>query len=184
MLTEDGSRTRSHGLRPEVIGAQARALGLELLTGRGSWQTYEAAFKELLDAARGRGVTHVVFGDILLQEHKDWVERVCAERGLEAVEPLWREPTARLLEEFLAAGGEARIVAVNGAILGPEWLGRPLGLDLIPEFERLGVDPCGENGEYHTLVTRWPSFRVPIGVREAGRARHSGYWALDLELTG
>lgn len=182
MFTEDGSRSRSHGLRPEILQRQGEALGLELVCGRGSWQTYEAGFKRVLGDLRARGFTHMVFGDILLEEHKQWVERVCGEAGLEAWEPLWRQPTKELLREFLDTGGQALIVATKATLLDETWLGRQLNSDMFACFERLGIDPCGENGEYHTLVTNFPAFRFPLRTRECGRLLHDGYWMLDLKV--
>ncbi len=180
MFTEDGSRSRSHGLRPEVLQRQAGALGLELVCGRGSWQTYEAGFKRVLADLRARGFTHVVFGDILLEEHKQWVERVCGESELEAWEPLWHQSTTNLLQEFLNMRAQALIVATKATLLDETWLGRQLNLEMFPCFERLDIDPCGENGEYHTLVTNCPAFRFPLRIRECGRFLHDGYWMLDL----
>lgn len=182
MFTEDGSRSRSHGLRPEILRRQADLLGLELICGCGSWQTYEAEFKKVLVNLRVRGFTHVVFGDILLEEHKQWVERVCGEVGLKAWEPLWRESTTNLLREFLELGGHAQIVATKATLLDDSWLGRPLELSMLPSFERMGIDPCGENGEYHTLVTYFQAFRSPLRICECGRLQHDGYWMLDLIL--
>ncbi|MBI1955327.1 MAG: diphthine--ammonia ligase [Acidobacteria bacterium] len=180
MFTEDGIRSRSHGLRPEVLQRQAALLDLELLQGRGSWQSYEVEFKKLLRELRDRQFSHVVFGDIFLDDHKRWVERVCTETGLVAVEPLWEQPTSQLLLEFLNLGGEARIVAIKAALLDESWLGRPLSLELLPEFENLGIDPCGEYGEYHTLVTTSPLFTAPLTISDIGHHLHDGYWMLDV----
>ncbi len=179
MFTEDGRRSRSHGLRPEILQHQAEALGLELVGGRCNWQTYEAEFKRILKDLRARDFTHVVFGDILLAEHKQWVERVCGEVGLEAMEPLWGESTTDLLQEFLALGGKARIVSCKAALMDESWLGRWIDLALLPEFDRLGVDPCGENGEYHTVVTAAPAFRSPLKIQALDHSLHDGYWAMD-----
>src|SRR5438128_8303538 len=82
MFTEDGTRSRSHGLRPEVVARQASLLNLPLLSGRGSWKTYEEEFKRVLRELAASGLSHVIFGDIFLDEHKMWVERVCNECGL------------------------------------------------------------------------------------------------------
>ncbi len=116
MFTEDGTRSRSHGLRPEVIARQAELLGLSLVSGRGSWKTYEEEFKRVLRELARDGFP-VIFGDIFLDEHKAWVERVCSECGFEAVEPLWGEPTISLFREFLMTGTEAQIVATKAALL-------------------------------------------------------------------
>jgi diphthine-ammonia ligase len=182
MFTEDGTRSRSHGLRAEVIARQAELLGLRLVSGRGSWQTYEEEFKRILRELAGRAFSHVIFGDIFLDEHKMWVERVCNECGLEAVEPLWGEDTTALLREFLATGAQARIVATKAALLDEKWLGTNLCEDMLSSFGSLGVDACGERGEYHTLVFACHQMNSPLELREVGRLMHDGYWMLDLEL--
>ncbi len=182
MFTEDGARSRSHGLRPEVVARQAELLGLRLLSGQGSWQTYEQEFKRVLSALAQDGFSHVIFGDIFLDEHKAWVERVCGECRLEAVEPLWGEPTISLFREFLATGAEAQIVATKDALLDQSWLGQRLGDGMLSSFEALGVDACGERGEYHTFVVSSPRMSARLELREVGRLMHDGYWMLDLEL--
>ncbi|MGH9556395.1 MAG: diphthine--ammonia ligase [Terriglobales bacterium] len=180
MLTEDGVRSRSHGLRPEVLERQAAALGFELVCGRASWESYEAEFARLLHDLRLRGFTHVVFGDILFQHHRGWTQRLCAQAGLEAVEPLFEECTGRVVQEFLDLRGEALIVTVRDACLDETWLGRKLNSELIQEFKRRNVDPSGENGEYHTLVAYFPGFSVPLRLKELGKHRHNGCTMLDL----
>jgi uncharacterized protein (TIGR00290 family) len=182
MFTEDGARSRSHGLRRTVIARQASLLDLPLVSGRGSWKSYEEEFKRVLSALAADGFSHVVFGDIFLDEHRLWVERVCAERGLQAVEPLWGEPTNALLREFIATDARAQIVATKAALLDQKWLGQNLSEDMLPAFESLGVDPCGERGEYHTLVFASPRMSSPLKLREVARLMHDGYWMLDLEL--
>jgi uncharacterized protein (TIGR00290 family) len=182
MFTEDGTRSRSHGLRPEVMARQAELLGLRLVSGQGSWKTYEQEFKRALGELAKLGFSHMIFGDIFLDEHKTWVERVCKECGLEAVEPLWGEPTVTLFEEFLATGAEAKIVAAKAALLDQKWLGQRLGNEVLSSFELLGVDACGEHGEYHTLVVSSPRMCGPLELREIGRLMHDGYWMLDLGL--
>ncbi len=182
MFTEDGARSRSHGLRPEIFERQAELLGVELVPGYGSWQSYEEEFIRLLRTLPARDISHVIFGDILFPEHRGWVERVCREAGLQAVEPLWRESTSELVREFIRVGGQALIVAAKAAVLDESWLGRKLDPAMFPEFERLGVDPCGENGEYHTLVISFPAFSSPLRIREVARLLHDGYRMLDLTL--
>lgn len=183
MFTEDGTRTRSHGLRPEVVARQAELLDLPLVSGKGSWQTYEQEFKRILrELARGK-FSHLIFGDIFLDEHKAWVERVCGECGLEAVEPLWGQPTSKLFHEFIATGAKAQIVATKAALLDEKWLGERLREDMLSSFESLGVDACGERGEYHTLVFAAPQMSSRLELREITRLICDGYWMLDLELT-
>jgi hypothetical protein len=106
MFDEAGARSRSHGLRPEVVAAQAERLGLRQVTSRCTWPTYDAAFAAALDEVAADGVTHVVFGDILFPEHRQWAENICAPRGLTAVEPLFAHPRA-ICSSTVASGAEA-----------------------------------------------------------------------------
>jgi len=182
MFTEDGTRSRSHGLRPEVVSRQASLMKLPLVSGRGSWETYEGEFKRLLRELATNGFSHVIFGDIYLDEHKTWVERVCTECGLYALEPLWGEQTPELLQEFLATGAKAKIVKTKAGLLNEKWLGRILSDEMLSTFESMGIDACGERGEYHTVVVASARMSAGLAVREVGRLMHDGSWKLDLEL--
>ena len=169
MTDEDGRRTHSHVLPVSLVARQAQALGLPLVLRSASWDTYEAAFIDGLAELRGeRGVEVGVFGDIDLQPHRDWVERVCAVAGLRACLPLWGEPRRALLDELLAAGIVATVVAVNGDRLDERFLGRRLDPALIAELEAAGVDACGEEGEFHTVVTAAPLFAAPVAFAWRG----------------
>lgn len=182
MFNEDGTRSRSHGLRPEIIAAQIERLGLRSITRQCSWGTYDTAFDLALGDAAALAVTHVVFGDILFDEHREWAERLSAGRGLTAVEPLWKQSTTDLYRSFLQSGTRARIVTVRSSKLEDSFLGRDLAEDLLDEFVARDVDPCGEQGEYHTVVTSCEAFSRPLRVRAVGRATHSGCVAEDLVL--
>lgn len=164
MLDEDGGRSRSHGLRPEVLTAQAASLGVPLRTARASWASYEAEFTVLLAATAAEGATAAVFGDIDLAAHREWEEGVCAAAGLRASLPLWLESRRALVDELLGLGFRARIVAVREDALPADLLGRTLDAALVAEIERLGADACGENGEYHTVVFDGPDFAHPINL--------------------
>jgi diphthine-ammonia ligase len=182
MFAEDGERSRSHGLRPLVLEEQAARLGLPLFAGRASWASYEAAYRETLARVRALGITHVIFGDIMYDSNREFPERVCAAEHVTAVEPLWGEPTDSLYREFIATGADARIVTVRDGVLGPQWLGRRLTDDLLPAFVAAGVDPCGEHGEYHTVVVNAPLFSSPLDVARGKEVLHSGCWALDFTV--
>ena len=129
------------------------------------------------------GVTHVIFGDILFDEHRAWAEAQLRDarpdRGRAAVR---HRPTLTLFDEWIASGADAIIVTARAACLDESWLGRPLRREMLEEFARLGVDPCGERGEYHTVVTNSPLFSAPIDVVHGERVLRSGCWALDLTL--
>jgi diphthine-ammonia ligase len=182
MFNEDGTRSRSHGLRPEILAAQVERLGLHAITRTCAWETYDSAFDRALAEAAAMGITHVVFGDILFDEHRAWAERLSSGHGLTAVEPLWKESTTDLYRKFLVSGTRARIVTVRLGKLDESFLGRDLAEDLLDEFVVRNVDPCGERGEYHTLVTSCQAFSKPLHVRAIGRATNSGCIADDLVL--
>jgi diphthine-ammonia ligase len=182
MFDEPAERSRSHGLRPELLDAQADRLGLRRVTGRCTWQTYDAAFSGALREVKADGVTHVIFGDILFDEHRAWAETPCAAHGLTAVEPLFGSSTLALFDEWTASGADALIVTARAEFLDASWLGRPLRREMRDELTRLGVDPCGERGEYHTAVTNSPLFSSPIDVVHGEHVLRGGCHALDLNL--
>lgn len=180
VFTETGERSRSHGLRPDVVAAQVQRLGLTPLSGRATWAQYTDEYIRLLGEAAALGVTHVVFGDIMGEAHREWNERVCAAHGLTPVMPLWGEPTGALLSEFLATGSSATIVTTRTAHLDPSWLGRSLDDEASRELALLGVDACGEFGEYHTVVTNCPAFSSPLPVSHGVRVEQGPCWAMDV----
>ncbi len=182
MFDEDGERSRSHGLRAEILEAQAVRLGLRRVTGRCTWHTYDAAFAGALARLVADGVTHVIFGDILFDEHRRWAEQMCQTAVLTAVEPLFGLSTLTLFEEWTASGAGALIVAARAAFLDASWLGRPLRREMLDAFTRLGIDPCGERGEYHTVVTNSPLFSRPIALQAGAQVERSGCWVLDLTV--
>lgn len=183
MFDDAAERSRSHGLRPEVLAAQADRLGLRRFTGRCAWETYDAAFgATLVEAKAAMGLTHVIFGDILFDEHRRWAETMCGAAGLVAVEPLFGSSTLALFEEWTASGASALIVTANAECLDESWLGRPLRRDMLDAFTRLCVDPCGERGEYHTVVTNSPLFSEPLAVETGVRVQRSGCWTIDVRV--
>ena len=180
MFDEAGERSRSHGLRRALIAAQADRLGLRSVIARCGWNTYDAAFREALKELAADGITHVVFGDLVFPEHRQWAEARCREGGVDAVEPLWGTPTSELFDQFTASGAQALLVTVREPWLDESWLGRPLDAGMKPAFALRGIDPCGENGEYHTAVVDSPLFSRRIDVAHGIRVRQGACIALDL----
>jgi len=180
MFDEAGERSRSHGLRPEVIAAHADRLGLAIVSEGCTWDTYEQAFGRALGMAALRGCEHVIFGDIFEDSHRAWTERLAASAGLIPQQPLWGESTAHLVQEFLDRGGRASIVTVNSQWLDARWLGRSLSAEAIEELTALDVDPCGERGEYHTVVTDCPLFASPLVLEPGVIVTRDGCHAIDL----
>jgi diphthine-ammonia ligase len=180
MFDENGTRSRSHGLRQELIAAQAASLGFRPVTASCSWSSYDATFTAELRTLALDGITHVVFGDLVYPEHREWAEARCAEAGLTAVEPLFGCPTDELFDAFVASGSTALMVTIREPWLDETWLGRPLAAEMKPIFAERGIDPCGERGEYHTAVIDGPAFAYPIRVTTGERVRHGECVAIDL----
>jgi uncharacterized protein (TIGR00290 family) len=179
MLHEDGDVSRGHGLPLALLEEQAAALGIRLMTRATTWDGYEATFVSLLHELRAQGVEAGVFGDIDLQAHRDWVDGVCEVAGLSSHLPLWQEPRRRLLDEFLAGGSRATIVAIDSSKLGAEFLGLELDDAVISSLEAAGADACGEEGEYHTMVTQAPLFSRPVPLVWDGTEERDGHYVLS-----
>ncbi|MBN2569246.1 MAG: diphthine--ammonia ligase [Deltaproteobacteria bacterium] len=182
MVDEDDRFSRSHGIRTDIVKLQGKAMGVPVVQRRCSWETYEAEFKKALSTLKGSGIEAGIFGDIDLEEHREWEESICEESGLEAVLPLWGETRRRiLLEEFIAKGFEAIVVATKEELLGPEWLGRSIDRDFVRDISRVeGVDSSGEKGEYHTLVLSGPLFKKRMRIVKSEIVTHNQHCFLDI----
>jgi uncharacterized protein (TIGR00290 family) len=179
-------RVAMHGVRVELLRAQARAAGVQLVEVPLSWpstnQEYEARVGVAVAALRaGQGVTHVAFGDLFLADVRDYRERMLQGSGLTPLFPLWKEPTGPLVSQMLAAGLEARIVCLDPTRVGRELAGRRIDADLIAGLPD-DVDPCGERGEFHTFVTAGPMLCEPIPVAPGAVVEREGFVYADLTL--
>ncbi len=135
--------------------------------------TFEQDFLSALQDLRADGIGGLIFGNIHLADVRAWYEGRVRAAQLEHVEPLWGEAPSSIVREVLARGYSTILTCTEDATTDPDWLGRPLSEELIAAFEARGIDPCGERGEYHTLVTDGPTFRAPIDVRLGGIHIHS-----------
>lgn len=182
VLNEEGKISRSHGLPVSILMAQADAAGLPIHLVSSSWEQYETKFTSALSALKSRyEVSHVVFGDIDLQAHRDWEEKVCAAAALEAVLPIWQRHRRELVMEMLDSGMETMIVSCNET-MGERFIGRILTRNVVEELESMQIDPCGENGEYHTLVLDCPLFSERVQVTHEETLWHQQYWFARLSL--
>ncbi|XKE95169.1 diphthine--ammonia ligase [Metaplanococcus flavidus] len=182
MFEEDGSKSRSHGLPLEIMEAQAERMGLPLRIGKADWNNYEKEFISLLKNFKSEGIDMGVYGDIDLEDHRAWVQKVSKEADIEVSHPLWGEPRRNLLEELIAEGFKAVITVVDTARMDPKFLGREFTLELIEELEALGIDACGEEGEFHTVIVDGPIFveAVPAVFGEVIEAAQ--YRVLEVKL--
>ncbi len=185
MVTEDGKWSRSHGLASKWLKMQAQAIGIPLVQRQTTGTNYEAEFKKALFALKQRGVTAGVFGDIDFNAHREWIDRVCSEAGIKPYLPLWGENQNRILTEFIDLGFKAVVVATKADLLGKEWLGREIDSDFLADLAKLdNITPCGEAGEYHTLVIDGPIFGKKIEIIETRKVLRDGHWFLDIVKCG
>lgn len=176
-------RVRFHGVRRELIAAQARAMGLQLIQRATGEERFEATFLSILDELADRSVDAVMFGNIHLADVRGWYEERTRARGFEHREPLWGEQPADLLKEFVVRGHRALVVSVDLEVGQRDWLGRELTGELIDEIRSQGsVDPCGEHGEYHTFVFDGPLLPRALGFKIGALHEEEGHLQLDLTL--
>jgi uncharacterized protein (TIGR00290 family) len=185
LTTVDAARGRvaMHDVRRELLEAQAAALGLPLQVVELPWpcpnQDYERLMSAALDTARQQEVSQVIFGDLFLADIRSYREASLAGTGLAPVFPLWQRPTDDLAREIVACGIRAVITCVDPAqapaAIAGRWYDQPLLETLGP-----GIDPCGENGEFHTFVTDGPGFRHPVEVTVGDSAERDGFVFTDL----
>jgi diphthine-ammonia ligase len=183
-VTENGERSCSHGIAANVIRVQSQAIGIPIVQQRTTGDTYEAQFKNMLRAFKQEGIDGGVFGDIDFIEHRQWIERVCQEVDIIPHLPLWGESQDKLLREFISLGFEAAVVATKAELLGEEWLGRKVDTNFIKLLDELkgtkDITPCGEAGEYHTLVLDGPLFKKRIELLETNRVQRDEHWFLEI----
>ena len=145
-ISKEYKRVSFHGSEAKLIRLQTEAIGIPLLQKETTKDGYEQEFKEAIRSLIGDGIKGMVFGDIYLQEHKEWVERVCGQLGIEAVEPLWGENPEEILSEFINAGFQAVIVSAQSNFIGREWIGRQVDRNFVEYLKHRNVDLCGETG--------------------------------------
>jgi len=184
-ITETYARVSMHGVREELVEAQARAVGLPLhkvlIPSPCSNEIYEAAMRAALEKAKGQGVNAVVFGDLFLEDLRAYREKRMAEIGMTALFPLWKMDTPALARQMIAAGLRAYLTCIDPRKLPSELAGHAFDLELLSQLPA-GVDPCGENGEFHTFAWAGPMFSRPIRVAVGEKVEREGFRFADVLL--
>lgn len=178
-ISKEYKRVSFHGTEDKLIQLQAKAIGISLIQKETTWNGYEQEFKEAVRSLIPNGINGMIFGDIHLQEHRDWVHRVCKELGIEKIEPLWGKDPENILLEFIDAGFEAIIVSSKADLIGKKWIGRKIDRDFLKYLKNNNIDICGENGEYHTFVTDCPLFKKKIIINKSRSIMRDNHWFLD-----
>jgi uncharacterized protein (TIGR00290 family) len=165
VINEEGVRVGLHGVRESLIQQQADEIGIPLvkayLKSDSSNQSYEALVSELYRSFRDQGITHVLFGDIFLDELKAYREKLLGEAGVEPLFPLWKKPSRLCVESVIKEGFQTVVCAANEACYQSGILGKVIDDNLLQRLPR-GVDPSGENGEFHTFVFNAPYFKNSV----------------------
>jgi uncharacterized protein (TIGR00290 family) len=181
-VNEVHDRVAMHGVRSALLDRQIAALGLPAITvnlpSPCSNEIYETRMEEACRAMLARGIRHIVFGDLFLEDIRRYREENLAAIGMTAIFPLWRRDTAALARAMIASGLEAYLVCIDPKRLDRSFAGRKFDLDLLRDLPD-GVDPCGENGEFHTVVTAGPMFSGRIQVTPGIVVERDGFVFAD-----
>ncbi len=194
-ITQPQRRVTMHGVPEALIARQAEAIGLPwqpiYLPASSDMRAYESAMSAAFSDCRAAGVSHLIAGDIFLADLRAYRERQFAEAGLQGHFPLWDEDTTALLQEFVSLGFRGLTVCVEAERLGEAWLGRALD-DAFAQQLPPGIDPCGENGEFHSFVWDGPIFREPVSFTRGESVEQvyvqgelkKAFWFLTLGICG
>ncbi len=183
-VNESDGRVAMHGTSEELIRAQAESLGLRLtlvgLPENCDNNEYEKRLEAGLKPFRDQGIEHVACGDLFLADIRQWREALFSRLGWQPVFPLWQEPTDRLAQRMVQDGWQLTITCVDTQALPSQFLGRRFDQALLADLP-VKVDPCGENGEFHSFVHGGPGFKRPVGFATGRTVMTHGRFAM-LEL--
>ena len=172
----------SHGLSADIIQKQADLIDTPLLQKTMPKKGYKDAFKVLIEELKAKeGIEGIVFGDIYLQEHRDWIDKVCEELRVEPILPIWTHDTEKLIRDIIDSGFKSIVVSTRKDILGEEWLGREIDDKFIKDLSAIGnIDLCGEKGEFHTFTYDGPIFKQKIKFDIGEKRLENGRWFLEI----
>jgi uncharacterized protein (TIGR00290 family) len=179
----EADRVAMHAVRRALVEAQAERTGIPLWAVELPWpcsnSEYEDRMRAVCQRATAAGITAIAFGDLFLQDVRDYRIRQLQGSGLEPLFPLWQIPTPQLSREMIAAGVKAKLTCVDPSKLERSFAGQDYDSRLLQTLPA-GIDPCGENGEFHTFVYDAPIFSSPIAVRSGEVVEHDGFVFADL----
>jgi diphthine-ammonia ligase len=176
----DMKRKRSHEINPGLLNAQSEAIGIPMV--QIGFESYEQEFKKVIRNLneQGAGIEGAVFGHI--ETHKDLVDRICSDLNLKLLLPLWKQNSEQIITDFVEAGFEATIVGTRANLFDKEWLGRKIDNKFISDLRSYNnaIDPCGENGEFHTFVIDGPCFKNRLRIVNSEKILRDGHWFMEI----
>ncbi len=164
-ISQESKRSSLHAIPTNLLQKQATCLGIPIrlveLTEKASLRSYEETMKQAITPYLQAGITHFIFGDIFLEEIKKYREQQLSPYGIQVIEPLWGKTSQEIIAEFLDSGLQTIIITTEADKLDDTYIGRKLNRDFLKDLPP-GVDPCGENGEYHTFCYDGTIFQQPV----------------------
>ncbi len=170
-----------HGVDPAMIRLQAELTGIPLVQRHVATEGFEQEFRNTVNSLKKEGAAGMVFGDIYLEPHKEWVDRTCGDLGIEAFEPLWGCRTEDVIRNFTNLGFETIVASGDQKLIDRRFIGRKMDEEFIGYLESRRLDVCGESGEFHTFVTAGPLFRGRIEITDSDVTSRDGFWFVDIK---
>ena len=177
-ISKESKRACFHGIKAKLLQQQAELIGIPLVQKEvtADMKKYEEEFKEAVRQLQSEGAASIVFGDIYLLDQFNWAERVSRDLGIHTVEPLWDIPPQTIVEDFIDLGFKAIVISCKADVLGKEFIGRCIDKEFIKEVKEKNCCPCGEHGEFHTLVVDGPIFSKRIKITKSQTILKKGFW--------
>jgi diphthine-ammonia ligase len=178
-ISEEYKRCCFHGVSNELMNIQAEAIQIPIVQKSvpADMEEYENQFKLAVNELKEkRKIQGMIFGDVYLEEHKSWVDRVCNDLEIIPIEPLWNLPAEKVVKEFIDIGFKAIVISAKADLFEEDFLGREINYDLISEIKKRNICCCGENGEFHTFVYDGPIFKKKIIINETEKILKEGFW--------
>lgn len=182
MVNEDADRSFFHGADRDMLQQYGIALDLPMLITPAKGEEYHLAMEESLKKAAEMGAEAACFGDIDIEANRAWCEARCVPAGLKAEFPLWHRDRAENVYELIKLGYRCLLKSINNTLLPKNLLGKILDDDVVEEMKRCGIDICGENGEYHTLVVDGPIFKTPLPHTVGEQLDFGDYSVVDVKV--
>jgi len=177
-ISEEYKRCCFHGISNELMNMQSEAIQIPIVQKSvpTDMKGYETQFKLAVNELKKRKIQGMVFGDIYLEEHKSWIDRVCNDIEITPIEPLWNLPAEKVIKEFIDIGFKAIVISAKADLFEEDFLGREINYGLISEIKKKNICCCGENGEFHTFVYDGPIFKKKIIINETKKILKEGFW--------